>query len=252
MKTAQTRRMAVASRVGQAGVTLVEMMIALTIGLFVALALGAIFVNAKSAFLAQDALANLHENERLGISVLTNEIQLAGYYPDPGNRNAPDALPADNNPQAVVTFAAGQGVSGASGASGASDTLAVRFVTASGDGLMNCQGSVNASGSNQLVTNVFSINASRQLQCAVNGNEPVALVNNVSSMTVLYGTDGSASGNIDRYLVASEVGSANLWSRVKSVQVRLTFASQFNASQVGPAASGTSTWVQTIGVMGSL
>jgi type IV pilus assembly protein PilW len=238
-----------ATRRAQAGVTLVEMMIALTIGLFIAVALSAIFVNAKSAFLAQDALSDLHENERLGIAVLTTEVQLAGYYPDPNNRNPPDALPADNNPQMPVQFAAGQSIAGAEGAS---DTLAVRFVTASGDGLMNCQGSVNTTGANQLVTNVFSINANRQLQCAVNGNAPVPLVNTVTAMTVLYGTDGSASGNIDRYLVASAVTSKGLWSQVKSVQVRLVFASQFNASQVGAAAAGTSTWVQNIGVMGAL
>jgi type IV pilus assembly protein PilW len=236
----------------QAGVTLVEMMVALTIGLFVALALGAIFVNAKSAFLAQDALANLHDNERLGISILTTEVQLAGYYPDPSMRMPTDALPVDDNPQSPVQFAAGQGISGATGADGASDALGIRFVSASGDGLMNCQGSVNSGGANLLVTNVFTINAGNQLQCAVNGNAPVALVNNVSGMTVLYGTDSSASGNIDKYLSASAVTAAGLWGQVKSVQVRLTFASQFDATQVGAAATGSATWVQNIGVMGAL
>ena len=236
----------------QAGVTLVEMMIALTIGLFIAVALGSIFLNAKSAFLAQDALANLHENERLGISILTTEVQLAGYYPDPGMRNAAEALPAQGNIQTAVQFGAGQAVAGASGAGGASDTLGVRFVSASGDGLMNCQGSVNTGGSNLLVSNVFTINANKQLQCAVNGNDPVVLVNNVSAMTVLYGTDSSASGNVDKYLPASDVTAAGLWSRVKSVQVRLTFATQFNAAQVGTSAAGTTVWVQNIGVMGTL
>ena len=236
----------------QAGVTLVEMMVALTIGLFIALALGSIFVNAKSAFLAQDALASLHDNERLGISVLTTEVQLAGYYPDPNLRTPAQALPVDNNPQLAVQFAAGQGISGVSGTGGASDTLGIRFVSASGDGLMNCQGSVNTGGANLLVTNVFTISASNQLQCAVNGNAPVTLVGNVSGMTVLYGTDSTASGSIDKYLSAAAVSAAGLWGQVKSVQVRLTFASQFNATQVGAAAAGSATWVQNIGVMGAL
>jgi type IV pilus assembly protein PilW len=167
-------------------------------------------------------------------------------------RTAAEALPAQGGAQAAVQFAAGQGVAGTSGASGASDTLGVRFVSASGDGLMNCQGSVNTGGSNLLVTNVFTINASKQLQCAVNGNDPVVLVNNVAAMTVLYGTDSSASGNIDKYLSAADVTTDGLWSQVKSVQVRLTYATQFNATQVGPSAAGTTVWVQNIGVMGAL
>jgi type IV pilus assembly protein PilW len=242
----------VTSAPGQAGVTLVELMVALTIGLFIALALGAIFVNAKSAFQAQDKLASLHDSERLGISVLTAGVQLAGYFPDPEVRLVADALPVQGTPQSTVQFAAGQGVAGISGSGGASDTLAVRFVSASGDGLLNCQGSVNTSGSNQLVTNVFSISAANELQCAVNDNAPVPLVTNVSAMTVLYGTDSAASGNIDKYLSASAVSAASLWGRVRSVQVRLTFASQFDASRVGPGASTAVTWVQNIGVMGAL
>ncbi len=240
------------ARQRQAGVTLVEMMVAMAIGLFIALALSAIFINAKSTFVAQDKLASLHDSERLGISVLTAGVQLAGYFPDPAVRTSADALPAAGNPQSTVQFAAGQGVAGKSGAGGASDTLAVRFVSASGDGLLNCQGSINTSGSDQLVTNVFSISANNELQCAVNGNDPVPLVNNVSSMTVMYGTDSTASGNIDKYLTASAVTAGSLWGQVKSLQVRLTFASQFNASQTGTAASTATTWVQNIGVMGAL
>ncbi len=236
----------------QAGVTLVELMVALTIGLFIALALGAIFMNAKSTFLAQDKLANLNDSERLGISVLTAGVQLAGYFPDPQVRQAADALPAEGTPQSTVQFKAGQAVVGLSGASGASDTLAIRFVSASGDGLLNCQGSVNTSGANQLVTNVFSISPNNELQCAVNGNDPVPLVGNVTAMSVLYGTDSGAGGNIDKYLTATEVTAGALWGRVKSVQVRLTFATQFNAKQVGPGASTTTMWVQNIGVMGAL
>lgn len=241
-----------APRQRQAGLTLVELMVALTIGLFIALALGAIFVNAKSTFVAQDRLASLHDNERLAVAVLTAGVQLAGYFPDPAARTAAEALPAAGTAQSTVQFVDGQGMAGKSGTGGASDTLAVRFVSASGDGLLNCQGSVNTSGSNQLVTNLYSISANNELQCAVNGNAPVPLVSNVSAMAVLYGTDSTASGNIDKYLPASAVTTGALWGRVKSLQVTLTFASQFNGSGTGAGASTATTWVQNIGVMGAL
>lgn len=233
------------------GFSLIELMVAITIGLFVSIALGAIFLNAKSTFLAQDGLASLHDNERLAMSLLTTEVQLAGYFPDPAVNTSTTDLPADATAQSYGQFAAGQGVAGVSVGSGSSDIFAVRFSSASGDGLMNCQGGTNSTGANLVMTSIFSISANNELQCSVNGAAPVSLVSNVRMLSVLYATDTSGSGNVDKYLTASAVTAAALWQNVKLLQITLTFVSPFTANQVG-ASIPPITWVQNIGVMGTL
>ena len=51
-----------ARRHAERGLTLVEMMVAITIGLFISLGLSAVFVNMKRAFNSQDALAQLQDH----------------------------------------------------------------------------------------------------------------------------------------------------------------------------------------------
>ena len=72
-----------ASRRLASGLTLIEMMVAVTIGLFIALALSSVFLSLKSAFVSQDQLAQLQDNERLALTILTSSVEMAGYFPDP-------------------------------------------------------------------------------------------------------------------------------------------------------------------------
>jgi type IV pilus assembly protein PilW len=60
-------------------------------------------------------------------------------------------------------------VVGTSGANGASDTLTARFMTANGDGILNCQGQSNTSGANVVYVNSFAVNVNNELTCAING-----------------------------------------------------------------------------------
>jgi type IV pilus assembly protein PilW len=237
----------------QQGLSLVELMVAITIALFIVLGLSLVYVNMKSAFNSQDQMAQIQDAERLAVTMLTTTVQSAAYFPNPVANTRAVALPASATANTDgTTFAAGQGITGtgAQGSSG-SHTLDVRFVTANGDGLMNCQGQTNTSGSNQISINSFSVDANNELQCAVNGGTPVVLVNNVAKMTVLYGVDVNADGFADSYLDATTISAGNLWASVRSAQVTLTFVNPL-ASQTGGSATLPTPWVQTIALQNML
>jgi type IV pilus assembly protein PilW len=235
----------------QAGLGLIELMVAATIGLFIALAIAVVYGYVKQAFNSQDQLSQLQDNERLALTMLSSTVELAGYFPDPLVSTAANDMPAVSG--TYGTLAAGQGIVGATGVAPASDTIATRYVSASGDGLMDCLGQTYASGSNQVIVNYLSVNASNELTCAVSVNggalsAATALVSNVSSVSVLYGTDTSAppSGNPTRYLTATAVTAGPLWAQVKTARITLSLLNPF-AGQPGQPA--TISWVQTVNLM---
>lgn len=226
----------------QAGTSLVEILIAMVIALFIMSGVVVVFVNMQKTFTSQDQLAQLQDNERLALTIFTNVVQQAGYFPNPTVNTALSAFPATGS------LAAGQVISGTSGATAGTDTVTTQFATASGDGTMNCLGQTNTSGAQQVYINTLSVNANNELQCAMTlvssgVTTTVPLVSGVTGLSVLYGTDTNSNGYDDSYLTAAQVAASGYWSQVHTVQVTLTFTTQFG-NQVGQAQS--TTWVQNI------
>ena len=215
------------------GFTLIELMVAITIGLFIVSGIGAILVSMRTSFKAQDGLTQMQENARFLLTVMDTTVHNGGYFTDTVNVKSDAALPvpASGNTDGT-TFAAAQFITGTSGTS---DTLDVRFQTATGDGLMNCNGDTNTSGSNVVYTNSFAVNGSGQLTCAVatNGGLPAAaeiLIDNVSTMKVLYGVDTDGDGSVDTYKPASAITTPAMWNAVGSVQLTLTMKDLVNST----------------------
>ncbi|WP_198085358.1 PilW family protein [Variovorax sp. E3] len=233
---------------GQAGLGLVELMVAILIGLFLLAGLGALFLNMKQAFTSQDQLALLQDNERLVLTVLTTTVQAAGYFPDPLVNTAVTDLPAATG-AGYGSLAAGQGLVGLTGASGASDTITSRYMTASGDGLMDCLGNVNPASSkvNKLVMNTFTVSAANELLCSTDGGTTTTpLVGGVTSLKVLYATDTKGDGTALQYLDAATVTSNAWWPQVRTAQITVTLANPFSAQTGQPASVA---WTQTVNLM---
>jgi len=62
------------------GFSLVELMVALTIGLLIIAAIGRIFFSSRSTYQTDEGLARLQENARFALDSLQRDIRLAGYY----------------------------------------------------------------------------------------------------------------------------------------------------------------------------
>jgi len=62
------------------GFSLVELMVALTIGLIIMAAVSTLFVSSKQTYTAQDQLARLQENARFAMQFIMSDLRLGGYY----------------------------------------------------------------------------------------------------------------------------------------------------------------------------
>jgi type IV pilus assembly protein PilW len=202
------------------GFTLVELMIALLIGLFLIGGLLTLVQAMKRSSTTQSGLSQLQDSERLAMQLITDVVQTTGYFPDPTTNTASSEFPA------AGTFAQGQALTGTG--TGTGDTLSVRYATAGGDGVIDCSGNVHAAAT--ALTNAFSLDANGNLQCTLTVGAGAAqtftLVSGLQNLAVLYGVQtNSASGNtsVDTYLNASQVTAGNYWPDVVSVQVALTF-----------------------------
>jgi type IV pilus assembly protein PilW len=129
------------------------------------------------------------------------------------------------------------------------DTVAVRYSTASGDGILNCNGSANTTGAAKVYVNVFSV-VGGQLVCTMNGTQ-YPLVAGVQKLTVVYGVKTNLAvddNNADTYLRANEMTAAN-WGNVISVKFTLTFINPLYIA-AGQGQPQTLVFERVVDVMG--
>lgn len=63
----------------QRGLTLVELMVAVAIGLFLVAVMGTIFLGSKGTFVSQDTMARLQENGRFAMDTIGADLRMAGF-----------------------------------------------------------------------------------------------------------------------------------------------------------------------------
>jgi type IV pilus assembly protein PilW len=201
----------------QSGFGLIELLVAMAIGLIIVGAMMSVLFSTRSTSLAQSGMAQLQDDQRLALMMLTNVVQGAGYFPNPLTSTLTTELPAN------TTFVnAGQSVAGTTGAAAPGDTLIVRYEAGTADGTMDCNGRGNTSGANLMFVNTFSVDANGNLVCSVNGGAAQALAGSVQNFRVFYGVDTDGDESADRYIAASAMTNVN-WGNVVSIRVTLTF-----------------------------
>jgi type IV pilus assembly protein PilW len=211
----------------QRGFTLVELMVTVAIAMFLLFGLFSIVQNLRVTYANQQLLAQLEDAQRLATVMMTDVTQEAGYFPNPLLYSATD-LPA------IGVFQVGQAISGTHTGPNVPDTLLVRYMTESGDGILNCHGTSNTSGGTVVYTNSFSVNqATGQLLCDPgDGTGPMPLVTGVTNLQVLYGVKrnfGILGNDVDTYLTADQMLTTD-WPDVTSVTITLTFTNPLAAT----------------------
>ena len=227
----------------QRGMSLIELMVAIVISLFMTTAALYMLLGMRNTFIAQDRLARLQESERLAFTLLTASLSQAGYYTNPLTNTALTAMPATTaavGTGAPVALAAGQAVVGigrGAGVGNASDVIAAQYLTGNGDGITNCMGGTNQSGANLRVLDQWYVN-NNTLTCQdlVNNTYNAPVVDNISAIAITYGTDTSNQGAVDAYLSADAVTAAMLWSRVHTVRVSIAFLDPTRSTPNNPVA----------------
>lgn len=215
----------------QRGFNLVELMIAIVIGLFLVGGLLTLVQAMKRANVGQTGLSQLQENERMAMTLMNDVIQSAGYFiTNPTTNTAVSQFPVTAPFTVAGQYIVG---TGSHGASAPGNTITVRYQTtgtasATPDNVINCSG--NTSTSAATFSNKFSIDANGNLQCQLTvtvagtaTTTTIQLIGGLNNMQIYYGvqTNTAVSTNsVDAYLDANSVTD---WTAVKTVKVTLTF-----------------------------
>jgi type IV pilus assembly protein PilW len=215
----------------QRGSTLVELLIGLTIGLFLLLGLANIFGQSKRTFNYQLAQAGQQGNERLSAAILTTALEQAGFAP----MNAINILNRTSSFPTAGGFGAGEGITGTqadhnvtvNGVAGPvtfpADTFSVRYW--GGAAIVDCVGTPVAP--TVLATDVFSTTGVN-LTCDRNGGGAQSIMGDgtavlaqqlrVLGMRVSYGLDTNDDGSVDQFQRADNVAS---WNEVRVAEIEL-------------------------------
>ncbi|ASJ76557.1 PilW family protein [Granulosicoccus antarcticus] len=162
----------------QRGLSLIELMISMVLGLIVIAAVFNMYAGSSRSAKFTEGLQAMQENGRYGVSVLQRGLRLAGFT---------------SNPLPVSSF---EGIDIAS--SGISDSghssIAIRSEQA-----YDCNG-LETSATSGVAVNVYRLDAvAEQLTCQGNqGGDAMAIVEGVEAFRVLYGIDADGDSTSDQ------------------------------------------------------
>jgi type IV pilus assembly protein PilW len=208
----------------RAGFTLIELMVAMTIGLILTIVVAQLFIGSRRTYATTDELSRMQENMRFTYQLLTRTVHLAGYKTSPNSEHsaiftaAAPALEATNSTGTVSDFFTVR-YQGNSNGPGAADGSVV-----------DCLGAPIIGGVLPPVASTFTIaegkNKANALFC--NG---VEVVSDVENMQLLLGEDLNGDAIVDRFVRPDVVGAANM-DNVRSIR----FALLFRTANAGAAA----------------
>lgn len=237
------------SRFRQQGMSLIEVMVSLVIGLVVVGAVMISYLGSGVSGRQQSAYSQMSEDAQIAFSILGKDISMAGYGRPvnvvvggtPTIAKAYSGQPllgcttGFSNPMATTsTLACGTSATHVISVAFESDSSNSIGTGTIGDYGRDCLGQTLAEstvpGTTMTVTVAYnryyvanSANGRPELHCAGQTGTPQPLVENVESMKIWYGEAGSASAReIVRYVTANSVTD---WNAVISVRVCLLMRS---------------------------
>jgi len=219
----------------QKGLTLVEIMVAMVIGIIIMGGVINVYSSSKSSYNMQAGISRMQENARFALDILSMHISMAGYTQATTAASGINSTNSKENE--IENSELGFTVNDLT----ASDVIEINYQSP-----IDCLG--NATGGEAI--NRFFISNSN-LVCLGNGsNTPDTLIEGVENLQILYGEDTDNDGVVNRYVSAPNV---TLWNAVKSVRIALlvstvqkvgsTDSRQFvllNTPPVGPFSDGRS------------
>lgn len=212
----------------QHGLTLVELMIALTLGMFVILAVTGLVISSKSTQSTQNDAASIQDTGRFALDNISRSIKQAGYVnfdkEDAPLVNTESMTPSIMGIDASSLKKTTYGIDSPIGKSiNSSDVLALRFFGSGNPAdntILNCAGFGVPAPTSQINAEVErgwsiyyvadDVGGEPALFCKYRGKSGVvsdAIARGVESFQVLYGVDTSSPANAiaNRFLSAKEI-----------------------------------------------
>lgn len=187
----------------QHGLTLVEIMVALTISMLLLAGVLQVFLSNKASHNLQNGLGRLQENARAAMDVLALNISMAGFSADVAPNDA--IITANTLDNATANAALGFTVANGK----ASDVIEISY-----DAANDCLG--QATGGT--ATDRYYLDGAN-LMCLGSGSAtPGIIAEGIENMQILYGEDSNGDGIANRYITAGSIVAAN---PVVSVRIAL-------------------------------
>lgn len=207
----------------QRGLTLVELMIALTIGLVLLLVIGTVYLSSRQTFRVQEDNARIQEGGRFALEIIGRSLKQAGY--------------ADIPFTGLKVAFTGTAINGTNGAAGVADTLTTQYDGAIGD--RDCEGNA-VIAANSIIQNHFNLDAANaELQCAgaiavapltpaAPGAAPTGqpLLDNVEDLQILYGIDNGIGSESGDQSANQYVATPANWGQVVTARVCVLIRSE--------------------------
>ena len=191
----------------QTGFSLIELMIAITIGFIVVAGVGYLYLGSSQTFKAQDNLSTIQENSRFALDTMSRDIRMAGYM-GCGNLASTSINNVTNSP--VITlptaglqvFPSGAGWTAPAGVTRvAGDVLSVASAISSG---IAVTGNMNATTANiQIAGNPYNYQAGDAL-----------IVSDCQNADVFQNTGVSNSGGVVTIAHGSNLNNKNFLSKL--------------------------------------
>jgi type IV pilus assembly protein PilW len=189
-------------RAAQRGYSLTEVMVAITLSVFLLMGLFSILQQTRKTSSTTTGLSQLQDDERVAMTIITDTIQAAGYVPEANGSGqgqfAPDAgggFAAQGQIITATAYTTSNGVA-------TGDRLTTRYVLGTNDTTLMCDGEKNTAAEN-VFKEIFEIDVatgtgpnagSYQLVCVPHdGATGVPIVNNVVSLTFQFSVNSTGA-----------------------------------------------------------
>ncbi len=225
--------------------SLVSLMVAVAIGIFLVGAVIKIYVDSKNSFITRNVVAEASENLRFALDDMRRIIVMAGR----DIRGAEDNIPGRRAFPPVSTSASSAAANGAEfiyDGGNDSDIIAIRYRRGPSCGAYQAVPDIKTRPSmvRFLVTDADNDGVTDDLVCELKtynsggsaSTTRQTLVSGIHLLKALYGVDDNDDGYADRYLTASMVNDTNVvsvpdgastpWARVVSMRIGLVSGSE--------------------------
>ncbi len=213
----------IAMHTRQGGISLVEIMVALLLSLFLMGGVIQVYLSSKQTYRAQEGYSRLQENGRFALELLSRQIRMAGYKSSAWDQTEtafPPASPFGSAAQIVVGTEGGTTPSPS-----LSDSVTIRLQGSADGTLQDCLGSTITTST----TIAFTLSSNR-LMCATTAQPtPQPIVDGVENMQILYGVDTDGDLYANKYRNANQVGASE-WTSVVSIRIGLLLNTVQNVS----------------------
>ena len=192
----------------QKGLTLIELMIAVFLSIFIVGAMISVFGNSKQNYRLNENMSRLQENARFAVSFIARDIRMADYHA---------CVIADSRADAIT----GLNDTGLNG----SDAITIIYRSNACD-----------AASATIITRAYSIqtgaNGGPALFRSVDGGAAEELVEGIENLQILYGED-TDNDHIPNYFV--DAASITDWAQ--AISVRVTLIARTLEDRVTPGGS---------------